>query len=531
MKKKFTSYVFLATILLLLFTVLVSFAYFSANIQGQETEPTLTVKGGKLEIYYAGGPDIIKSNMSPEDTPFADKIFSVKGNSTIPIPINYSLSLVVKTNTFSDYAISYNLSLISSTGTGTTVSASPQEMCYLLNGPQIENLGNGLFPGPTSTNEVHTYNLKMFFPDLDEPQDDDQKKTINAYIGIEESTKEASECKQPKNTPRRPGPLKNYILIDNGGSEEIELKTLNNAPDFNSATSLNEGMFSIPDDYGTSYYFRGAVDNNWIKFAGYYWRIIRINGDGSVRVIYSGPNAPTSSSAVVMTGADTQIGTSAFNSPTKPYEMAGYMFEEGVFRGAANSSIIKNYLEDWYENNLTQYDDYIEDAIFCSDRRATTDKTKMLEKEVTPVGMPTAIFTNWFSFPDARMHTASEPLTLACFHKDDAYTKYDNVLGNANLSEKVGLITVDEAKISGLKYQVNNSDHYLRTDNAYWFLTISYAGATLKLTNNHTMYANGRIYYENITNSAIGVRPVISLKADLRVNGFGTWESPYEFMP
>ncbi len=50
----------------------------------------------------------------------------------------------------------------------------------------------------------------------------------------------------------------------------------------------NNYLCSAPDDYGTSYYYRGTVENNWVKFAGYYWRILRINGDGSIRMIYAG---------------------------------------------------------------------------------------------------------------------------------------------------------------------------------------------------------------------------------------------------
>ena len=49
-----------------------------------------------------------------------------------------------------------------------------------------------------------------------------------------------------------------------------------------SAESTNGYLCSAPDDYGTSYYYRGNVENNWVKFGGYYWRILRINGDGSI---------------------------------------------------------------------------------------------------------------------------------------------------------------------------------------------------------------------------------------------------------
>ncbi len=75
------------------------------------------------------------------------------------------------------------------------------------------------------------------------------------------------------------------------------------------------------EDGKTTYYFRGAVTNNYVYFAGYYWRIIRINEDGSVRIIYQG----TSPSA---TGSNVQVGTSPFNSMPGDNAFVGYMYGE-----------------------------------------------------------------------------------------------------------------------------------------------------------------------------------------------------------
>ena len=69
-------------------------------------------------------------------------------------------------------------------------------------------------------------------------------------------------------------------------------------------------LCSAKDAYGTSYYYRGNVTNNYVKFADKYWRIVRINGDGTVRVIYDGTSAHTNGES----SKDRQIGTSAFNS-------------------------------------------------------------------------------------------------------------------------------------------------------------------------------------------------------------------------
>ena len=82
-----------------------------------------------------------------------------------------------------------------------------------------------------------------------------------------------------------------------------------------------QGLYAINDDLGTSYYYRGNVKNNYVSYAGYIWRIIRQNGNGSIRMIYSG----TSTSA---TGSGTSIGTSAFNSKNYDPTYVGYMYSE-----------------------------------------------------------------------------------------------------------------------------------------------------------------------------------------------------------
>jgi hypothetical protein len=74
---------------------------------------------------------------------------------------------------------------------------------------------------------------------------------------------------------------------------------------------VDTGMYAATDDYGTSYYFSGAVDNNWVKFNNMYWRIVRINGDGSIKLVYSGTTAPTDATKMVMTGTGTQINGTA----------------------------------------------------------------------------------------------------------------------------------------------------------------------------------------------------------------------------
>ena len=134
-------------------------------------------------------------------------------------------------------------------------------------------------------------------------------------------------------------------------------------PDFSRVATTDEGLYKTQDDRGYSYYFRGAVTNNWVKFAGYYWRIVRINGDGSIRIIYNGTNTKT-------TGSSTMISSSqAFNSSYNRSEYVGYMYTTSQQHGNKTNSNIKAVIDTWYNSNLANHADKIsKEAGFCGDR-------------------------------------------------------------------------------------------------------------------------------------------------------------------
>ena len=90
----------------------------------------------------------------------------------------------------------------------------------------------------------------------------------------------------------------------------------------NSYDNTGTGMYATTDDDGTSYYYRGAVAGNYVKMADKYWRIIRVNGDGTLRLIYDG----TSGHANGESSSNRQVGTSAFNSWWSDNAYVGYMY-------------------------------------------------------------------------------------------------------------------------------------------------------------------------------------------------------------
>jgi hypothetical protein len=130
------------------------------------------------------------------------------------------------------------------------------------------------------------------------------------------------------------------------------------------------GMYAANDDYGTSYYYRGKIDNNNVLFGGYCWKVIRINGNGTTRMIYNG--TPTNGTCVA-TGDATAIAQSSFNTNYNDNAYVGYMYgAAGATTYEAthvntNSSTAKTAIDAWYKMNLSSYASKISDTEFCDD--------------------------------------------------------------------------------------------------------------------------------------------------------------------
>ena len=313
------------------------------------------------------------------------------------------------------------------------------------------------------------------------------------------------------------------ILADNGGATAISAK---GTPSFSTVSTTNDGMYAAADDYGTSYYYRGAVNNNWVKFAGIYWRIIRINGDNTVRMIYSGTTAPTSSAAT-LTGTGTQINgsTYAFNSTYNSAEYVGYMYTLGDQHGYGTSSPIKSTIDTWYTSNLASYAAKIADSVYCNDRSTYSGTIAGSNFTGTGVGTTAA----WFGGARRLINSSSwAPIgtgpSLSCPTQSDAFTVSDTTKGNAHLTNPVGLITADEVSMAGAIYGTANSSYYLYTGQSYWTGSpYSYNSGNADV---FAVNSSGNLNV-NIVYGAFGVRPVVSLKSNIGITGSGTYNDPY----
>jgi hypothetical protein len=251
--------------------------------------------------------------------------------------------------------------------------------------------------------------------------------------------------------------------------------------DNNNYDASSSGMWSAQDDYGTSYYYRGIVTDNNVIFGGYCWKVIRINGNETTRMIYNG--TPTSGQCTA-TGTDTQIGTSAFNTNYNDNAYVGYMYGTAgsstydATHANTNSSTIKTAIDAWYNTNLSSYADKISDTEFCNDRSIASSPATWNSSD-TALGYGTNI-TYYGAFN--RIVNNNTP-TLTCLNKHDRFTVDDTGVGNGDLTYPVSLITSDEVAVAGGKVGTSNSYYYLYTGNSYWtvsasrFLTRTRAGS------------------------------------------------------
>ena len=361
------------------------------------------------------------------------------------------------------------------------------------------------------------------------------------------------------------------ILANNGGKATIEAK---GTPDFSAIATTNEGMYAAEDDLGTSYYFRGAVDNNWVKYGKYtkdtyftwdsnknnyilvescdgiekcfkiaskgddmYWRIIRVNGDNSIRMIYAGTYAPDSNNKVTMSNGvlsddyiaipmKNAIGYSRFNKNYWNSEYVGYMYEIGQQHGTSQSSDIKTYLEDWYANytNLNATGTKITDQIYCNDRTTSTFDVAYTSNAYTTLTSWNSTGTTYYYGGYGRIIKDNNPI-LTCTADSDRFTVNKiNGNGNSALTYPVGLIAVDEVEMAGNNGNKENENNYLYTGDRYW------VGSPRGFNSNFT---DAYEFIDNLTGFATtvygicGVRGVVSLSSDTKLLGRGTYDDVY----
>ena len=278
----------------------------------------------------------------------------------------------------------------------------------------------------------------------------------------------------------------------------------------------DKGLYQAADDYGTTYYYRGNVKNNIVQFAGFYWQIVRINGDGSIRLMYDG----TVKNA---TGGDQTIGNSQFNSKYNNPAYVGYMYgnPDGTtfdeVHNNTNNSIIKTEVDNWYKTNIVDkgFSSNVSNAVgFCGDRTLRSGD-----------GVSTTQNSYFSSYK--RLENNTPQFTCPELSRD-LYTTAASSIGNKALTYPVGLITYDELVYAGMDNRHTNKLSWAYSTQHYWTMSPSSFDATLGYAIEWFLNSAGNLTPWWGVGSHLGARPVINLKSDtLITGGIGTSSDPF----
>ena len=357
------------------------------------------------------------------------------------------------------------------------------------------------------------------------------------------------------------------ILTNNGGASTILAKTA----DFTKIETSNAGMYSYYEENRITYYFRGAVDNNWVKYGKFkadqvvyrgfydenstdevwfdnernninyidystltecqagvptsgnlsykssynykckavtyahkgddmYWRIIRVDKDNKIRMIYAGSKAPSESAKVAITGVDTNMGMTAYNNDYNHAEYVGFQYTTGSQRGTTTNSTIKTYLDNWYTKYFNENigTSRFSQTTFCNDRNTSGTWVS------TGSGFSYAALDRW---------SANTPVpTFECNIQD----KFTNNLG---------LITADEIVLAGGKLSENNNTFYLNNNMQYW------VGSPFALDGGNavvfTLTPIDGLFFGDVFYREYAARGVITLSSDTKLLGSGTYDDVY----
>ena len=541
--------------LVLMILVGLTYAYFLTKITGNTNTKSISVTTANLVLEYGENTNVVQGINNAEPGYSVEKIFTAtnKGNSTV----TYGAALESIVNELSRkedlvYALtctSYlkeGFSLASDgTITGTvdgTCNGVPTEKQF----PSTSAMSI-MSTNTIDTTHTHAYKLTVTYKEMGVDQSIDMNKTFSAKVNIVDLRANADKI-NPYSTNKN---TLNYQIINSalaGGTNRTTYGS--EVTTFTSISGENERVLNnAPDDYGTSYYFRGNVLDNYVTFANKTWRIVRINGDGSIRLVLDDV-AKNSSGSVISTAFNTNFNDNAY---------VGYMYGTpgsttyDATHENINDSTIKQKVDKWYEDNLkTNYANYLADALFCNDK---TLASSSIGSSNTALGYGTN--GTYYASAERLMYstgttsiTTSKPTFKCAENANNTYSRFtvdvttlpNGNKTNGNLKYPIGLLTVDELTYAGTyKIRQTNKSYYLYNSNitsSWWLLTAGEYDGSCGGSNNRSSCAVGWCFYRqegSVTTFYIDsssfistFRPSINLKSDIQISdGDGTKENPY----
>ena len=299
------------------------------------------------------------------------------------------------------------------------------------------------------------------------------------------------------------------------------------------------------DNFGDTYYFRGSSDNNYVSFAGSTWRIMRVNGTGSVRLLYEGDIG------LVNMGSDAASDNADI----------GYIYgtsSQGSYDATHTNqtdSAMKKAIDTWYENNiLGKYDEYVDAMYFYNDRSTTQTLSYYQDIVSLPVhydadadwgvdtglgfGQNNTYYGTWLRLVDNIENYYRKGVgnpyaypTFYCASANDCYTSSSDLYGVNVLKYPVASITMDDAVFAGTGYKENNANDssYIYYGGRFQLIAFPvFSTRVVPVCNMIGTHSLGNGWITCGSRGNFAVRPVINVKGDLIVtSGNGSKESPY----
>ena len=526
--------------LVLLILVGLTYAYFLTKIKGNTNSKSISVTTANLLLEYADVNDelITDSAVEPGKTWTKTFVATNKGNKTV----TYGVALENVVNTLErkqDLAYTLDCKQYSKTGfsidkTNKTVTGTISGTC---NGVSEEttfpSIGTILVQNDIADDKAQVYTLVVTYNETNTDQSVDMNKTFSAKANIVD--------------PNTFGAFGSGTLAS-ALYKSAETATINSdttrttigttVTEFTSISSANEHVLNnAPDDYGTSYYYRGNVTDNYVSFADKTWRIVRINGDGTVRLILDDVAKDSSGNKI----------TADFNISPNDNAYVGYMYGTpgsttyDATHENINDSTIKQKVDKWYEDNLkNNYANYLADTLFCNDKTLASSSIGS-NNTALGYGKNTTYYASTerlrLSSGSTRITTAKPTFKCAESATND-YSRFTVTVTtllngnktNGDLKYPIGLLTADEVSFAGAyKYDQPNQSYYLYNSSitSSWSLSspdcyIAFASTWVIIN------SKGYLNPQAVNSSLLVFRPSINLKAELLVDGGdGTSSNPY----
>ena len=312
-----------------------------------------------------------------------------------------------------------------------------------------------------------------------------------------------------------------------------------------SSVSNGQGLYYTSDLDKTEggervYYYRGAVTNNYVQFAGFCWKIVRTNEDGSVKLMYWGPKNGTTCSTTAL--APTSLAIKAYNTEHVNTSHIGYMYgssctDYSSCNSNVVSSTIKGLIDEWYNTNIAnEYRTKISNTIYCNDRTlGNAGSVNGVLFVATGEPLNNAIYSATRRIATGGSNGTSFTAYAASPQYDcpndarDAFTLKvasggTEGYGNNKLDYPVGLLTADEISYAGAAYGLTNNTFFLNTGGTYWTMSPFYAGPGYTII----FVVTASTFTNEFGDRSLNAFPVISLNFSALVSsGDGHATTPY----